>query len=154
MVRTEPKLLEEETVKDIAEKAVQNGAGPDDYLTFEDLSRKPRRAIEFDLTTVGADGKPKVGKLKFVGLNQREYDDLVAAHPPNMKDKTLGAQYDKDTFPPALVSAVSNRPKLTVEQAAALMASDNWSSGETLSLFLYAQRVSNAGIDVPFNDRG
>ena len=139
----------------LEEIATQATAEPtSEYLSFADLQRKPRRSISFDVTTIDEEGHPHVGKMKFVGLPPKEYDDLVAAYPPSGREKAMGAAYDADTFTPALIAAVSNQPRLSVEQVKDLIESGSWSSGEAMSLFLYAQRACNAGIDVPFNDRG
>lgn len=140
-----------DAVEEVAAKAADTPIG---YLDFAALKRKPRRSVELEVTTTDEHGDTMVGKMKFLGLSPKEFDDLVASCPPSAREKALGAQYDVDTFTPALIAKVSYQPKLTVEQVKELIDSGAWTSGEVMSLFLYAQRVCQSGIDVPFNDRG
>ena len=58
----------------------------------------------------------------------------------------------RTAFP--LVAACSLEPKLSPEQARELSKHENWSTGEFTSLFIAANRVTNAGLDVPFNEGG
>jgi hypothetical protein len=88
-----------------------------------------------------------------LAINAKAYDNLTADHPPTSKEKALGATYNVDTFAPALISAVSCTPKLTVDQATALYKSPEWSGGEAGNLFMNAARVCNSGLDVGFNGR-
>lgn len=122
--------------------------------TFAALKRKPRRTIEFPVATQDEDGKEHQLLIKYQALSATEYDELVEKHPPTPKEKSLGAVYNIKTFAPALISAVSLVPRMSVEEATEIYNSEDWSGGEVASLFIYAQRVCNAGIDIPFNDRG
>jgi hypothetical protein len=141
-----------DTLEKIAAKATQNGKPR--KATFADLTRKPRRKIEFTITTADENGGTIEVGMRFKALNPDEYDEVVAAHPPKPADKQKGAVFNIDTFAPALISAVSDDPPLSYEEAAEIYKSKEWSSGEITSLFLYAQRVCNSGLDIPFNDRG
>jgi hypothetical protein len=136
------KILEE-----VAAKAVTTEA------TFELLMAKPRRSLSFDVTTCNADGDEVVLKVKYLAIDGKAYDDLTAAHPPTAADKKAGGTYNVDTLAPALISAVSSVPKLTVAQATSLYKSPDWSGGEVGNLFMNAVRVCNAGLDVPFSAR-
>lgn len=136
-------------VEKVAAKALK---GPR-KATFSDLTKKPRRTLTFAITTQDEDGDLSL-ELKFQAVSAKEYDDLVSAHPPKPKDKANGAAFNLDTFAPALISAVAVEPRLSVEEAAEIYNSPEWSGGEISTLFYNAQRVCNAGLDVPFNDRG
>jgi hypothetical protein len=137
----------ETTVEKVAEKAIAGTA------TFDQLIKKPRRTLSFTVTTLDEDGEEQLLKMKYRALPSKEYDDLISEHPPTTKEKQAGAVYNVDTFAPALISAVSVEPRLSVEQATELYKSPQWSGGEIATLFFNAQRVCNAGLDVPFNAR-
>ena len=121
--------------------------------TFDQLRAKPRRVLKFDVNTVDEDGEDISLSMKYRALSSKEYDKLLEKHPPSTREKAKGATYTVDTFAPALISAVSAEPQLTVEQATELYNSDEWSGGEISTLFVNALRICNAGLDVPFNGR-
>lgn len=119
--------------------------------TLDDLLAKPIRTSSFTITLPTADGGVRQVRLKFQALDGDAYDALVAAHPPKKKQRESGATWDSETFPPALIAAVSVIPKMTVEQARELYKSRNWAAGESLNLFSEAVAVCSRGLDVPFN---
>lgn len=126
-------------------------------VSIDELFGKPRRTTSFDVTVAGADGEPITRKMRYRAISGKAYDRLVADHPPTAQQQAEAngaAAFNLDTFAPALIAAVSLEPKLTYEQAERLWSSDDWSGGETSSLFFNAQRVCNSGIDVPFSGRG
>ena len=124
--------------------------GPRPAATFDQLMKKKRRTAEFTIPSVGDDGETVDLVMRYRAIGSSEYDRLIAAHPPTKEQQKNGAIYNSDEFAPALISAVSSEPKLTVEQAATLFRSDEWSSGEAGSLFINALRLQNAGLDIPF----
>ena len=145
-------MSDTDTIEQIADKHL-NGNEPR-KATFADLIKKPRRKLDFTVTVADGEGNDQVLGLVFQGLNPKEYDDLVAAHPPTSAERSKGAVYNAKTFPNALIAAVSYEPKLDYDQVEALRSSEAWSSGEFMTLFFNAQTVCNAGLDVPFNARG
>ena len=147
MSNTSASTTEETKVEEVAAKAVSGAA------TFDRLIKKPRRSLSFNVATLDEDGEELLLSMKYLALSSKEYDDLVAANPPTAKEKQAGAVYNVDTFAPALISKVSSEPKLSIEQATELYKSPDWSGGEIMTLFFNAQRVCNAGLDVPFNAR-
>jgi len=121
--------------------------------TFAQLRAKPRRTLSFTVTTTDEDGDELALRIKYRAISSKEYDDLIAEHPPTQKEKQAGAVYNVDSFAPALIAAVSAEPKLSIEQATELYKSPDWAGGEIATLFFNAQRVCNSGLDVPFNAR-
>lgn len=119
--------------------------------TFDVLIKKPVRETAFFVHIRDDSGHAKPVRIRYKAMAPKAFDELVAAHPPTTKEERKGAQWNKDSFPQALVAAVSLVPKLTVEQANELLESDNWSSGESQQLFLNAINVCQSGLDVPFN---
>jgi hypothetical protein len=142
-------ITEHDTVEEIAAKAVAKKTA-----TFDALIRKPKRVLEFSVTTQDESGDPVALQMKFQAMGGKDYDKLIEAHPPTASQKRQNASFNIDTFAPALIAAVSLEPRLSVEQAEQLWISPDWSGGEASSLYLNAQRVCNSGLDVPFNDRG
>lgn len=135
------------TVEEVAAKAVSGDA------TFDLLMAKPRRSLSFEVTTQNADGDEVVLKMKYLAISSKDYDDLIAEHPPTATDKKAGQTYNMETFAPALIAAVSSVPKMTAAQATRIYKSAAWSGGEVGNLFMNAVRVCNAGLDVPFSAR-
>lgn len=121
-----------------------------EIATFDELFGKPKRRLEFTVTA-GKDGQVVTRRMVFLALNGDEYDSLTAAHPPTPKQKSENHTWNPDTFPPALISAVSQQPKLSVEQAAALWKHKDWSAGEQATLFSRALEVCQSGLSVPFS---
>lgn len=138
-------VLSSETTQALSEAVAAQDA------TLDDLLAKPVRTSSFTVTLPGADGGVRQVRLKFQGLDGDAYDELVAAHPPKRKQADKGATWDSDTFPPALIAAVSVIPTMTVEQARELYKAKNWAAGEMLNLFSEALAVCSRGLDVPFN---
>jgi hypothetical protein len=130
----------------------RNGAVP--TASVEELLGKPRRTLSFQLTIEDEDGNPLTRTIIYKAISSNEYDKLLEEHPPTAKQREDSASMNIDTFAPALISAVSHEPKLTYEQAEQLYTDPSWSGGEIGTMYFNAQRVCNAGLDVPFNVRG
>lgn len=122
--------------------------------TLDHLRKKKRREADVPITLQDDDGEDVQMTLRFRAISSRQYDKLVSEHPPTPKQKDDGAIYNINNFAPALISAVSLDPKLSVEDASELYNSDDWSGGEIGGLFLAALRLCNAGLDVPFTVSG
>lgn len=122
--------------------------------TKDDLFKKKRRESTVTLPTTDDAGNLIELQLRFRAIGSVEYDDLVAKHKPTPQQAKDGAAYNVDTFAPALISAVSLDPSLSVEDATALYQSPDWSGGEVSGLFIGALRLCNAGLDVPFTEAG
>ena len=134
-------------VEEVAAKAVSGDA------TFDLLMAKPRRSLSFDVTTQNAAGDEVVLRMKYLAISGKAYDEMIAEHPPTAADKKANQTYNMETFAPALISAVSCIPKLSITQATSIYKSGAWSGGETGNLFMNGVRVCNAGLDVPFSAR-
>lgn len=120
------------------------------YATFDAMAKKKRRRSEFTVT-LDPDEGPK--RFLFVALSPTEYDELVTEHPPleRHKAKDPSANVNGDTFPPALLARVCQKPKMTEEQWAEVWANENYTSGERGSLFWEANGLCNRPLDLaPF----
>jgi hypothetical protein len=121
--------------------------------TVEDLLSKPARRQEVQITVPGEKGD-QVLSLQLVAISAREYDDLLAGHPPTKEQEKDGQSYNGDTFGPALIAAVVADPKISVEQAGEIWTGETWSRGEIRDLFLACVNLCSKGLDVPFTSAG
>lgn len=148
-VDTDAPVVDTSIIEKVAKEAL-NGAA---VATFAALRAKPRRTITFPVNTVNEEGVEVVVTVKYRALPSNDYDELQAAHPPTAEQKRNGQIYNVDTFAPALISAVSWEPKMTVDEAREIYTSPDWSGGELSTMLIKAMQVCNAGLDVPFNAR-
>jgi hypothetical protein len=139
--------------KSIPEKVASETLNGAAIATFAALRAKPRRTMTFPVNTVDEDGTEIAVLMKYRALPSKKYDEMIEAHPPTAEQKKQGQIYNIDTFAPALISAVSYEPLLSVEEAAEIYNSPDWSGGELTTLFIKAMQVCNAGLDIPFNAR-
>lgn len=79
----------------------------------------------------------------FRSLGRRKFEDLMVEHPPTDKQRRVTKErgwdppeFNKDTFPPALVFACLQSPEMTYEEVIEIFESDDWSGAETTALFL------------------
>lgn len=118
--------------------------------TFNDLLHKPARSRELVLRVPNDDGDVIDLVVNLRAIGAKDYDDLIAKHPPTAEQKKEGGSYNVDTFAPALIAACSHEPKLTPNEAAEIWNSPDWSRGEIMELFLASVEVCSKGLDVPF----
>lgn len=117
------------------------------------LSKRKRRDI-VNIPMTDEDGEEFTVTVEYAALSSTSYDKLLAKFPPSASQRKEGLSYDIDGFAPALISAVAVEPLISLEDATALYFSDDWSAGELGTLFLAAQRLCNAGLDVSFTGAG
>lgn len=107
-----------------------------------------RVALEQTKELVSAD----LAELVFWALPGSEYKQLVRAHPPNAEDQAehqrihgVPAEFDADTFAPALISASCVEPKMTESEVLSLRGSESgWSEAEYNRLFQLALMVNQS----------
>lgn len=116
--------------------------------TFAALSKKKKAEKEVPIFITG----DKM-TLLFRALGSTEYDILVSKHPPTKEQKADDANFNMDTFGPALISKVCIEPELTYEQVTDMWNAPEWSRGDLMYLFTEAVEINNRGFDVPFSER-
>lgn len=114
--------------------------------TLESLLKKTPRTVTVEVS-LGADAK---ASMLFKALGSKAYDELIAEHPPTSADKKDGGVWNSETFPPALIAECSLEPRMSVEDAASLWKSEDWSRGELFDIFTRLVRLNQEGLDVPF----
>lgn len=117
------------------------------FATIDQLLSKPARTRE---VRVDVNGDKVTIKLQAIG--SKEYDALLAAHPPTKAQKADGGVFNPDTFGPALLAKSMVDPVVSDEQATELWNSDLWSRGELSDLFYAAVELNNKGMNVPFTE--
>jgi hypothetical protein len=122
--------------------------------TLDQLKSKPRATMEFSIYIADEDGDKTEVTLKYRAIGAKEYDKLVAKHPPKTEQRAEGASFNMDTFAPALIAACCVEPEMSREDAQALWDSEDWSRGDLMVLFRNAVELNNRGIDIPFSDNG
>jgi len=122
--------------------------------TLDLMKNKPRATSEFSIFIKDEDGETQELTLKFQAIGARNYDKLVAKHPPKPEQRAEGASFNMDTFAPALIAAVSVDPEISVEDANEIWSSEDWSRGDLMVLFRNAVELNNRGIDIPFSENG
>jgi hypothetical protein len=122
--------------------------------TLDMLKNKSRNTTEFSLFLSDGNGGSNEVTLKYQAIGMVAYDKLVAKHPPKPEQRAEGSSFDMDTFAPALISACSVEPEMSVEEAKEIWNSEEWSRGDVMVLFRNAVELNNRGLDVPFSANG
>lgn len=120
--------------------------------TFDRLSKKKPVEREVKISLMGDDGEVEDLTMLFRAISSLAYDNLINKYPPTAKQKLENATYDIEKFGPALIAACAVEPDLSYDEAKSLWDSDEWSRGETMSLFGNAVELCNKALNAPFFD--
>lgn len=137
------KLIEARRADRRAESG-KSGTGFDYRSQVDDIQAKIDELIE--------EGKASEQEFLFRSIGAKSYDNLIADYPPTPSQKKAGKQVDVDKFVPALISAASYEPKITLEQATQIYESEDWSQGEVNKMFLAAQAANETTRDIPLSN--
>lgn len=106
--------------------------------------KRRRKTINLDI------GGEKI-KLTFQAISSAALDKLQSQHPPTAAQRAAGnANFNRETFPPALISACSINPEISVEDAEEIWNSEDWSTGELNFLFDTVISLCMEGLDIAF----
>jgi hypothetical protein len=123
----------------------------EDKVSLKDQFLKKKKRVDKQKITL--DGN--VVEVTVEALPQRQFDDLVAAHPKRRnkeEDDLIGA--NSKTFPPALFAASVKNPQMSHEEWTDVWTSEEWSPGELGHLLNIVLGTTSRGFDVPFGGRG
>lgn len=106
-----------------------------------------------DLEALRARGvnEDAVVAVRFRSIGRHAWDDLIRTHAPTEEQvaeaKAAGMaelNFNSETFPPAVVAASLDEPKLSADEVAALWESPEWNQAELGILFAAALEVNNS----------
>lgn len=120
--------------------------------TLDLLKGKKRAVSKFKIYLPDEDGSNMELELTYRAIGAREYDKLVGKHPPTTEQRADGANFNLDTFAPALIAAVAVEPELSEADAKEIWNSPEWSRGEVFELWRKAVDLCNRGLDIPFTE--
>jgi hypothetical protein len=83
--------------------------------------------------TLPVDTGEQLVELTLTALPRKQYRELIEAHPPGESD-SKEADWNGDTFPPALIQACISDPPFTLEEATEFW--DTWEASEVGRVFL------------------
>jgi hypothetical protein len=87
--------------------------------------------------------------LRFRSIGRHAYDDLIRQHPPtpDQQDEAKEAggtlNFNPETFPPAVVAACLEEPRLSVDEVTEMWESAEWNQAELAELFSAAVDVNS-----------
>lgn len=90
----------------------------------------------------------------FKSVGRFRYDELVLANPPTKEQKKDKAEFNADTFPPALVAESCVDPEMSLEDAVEIFASPDWNGAELRKIFFGALEVNTETGDIPLSRDG
>lgn len=117
------------------------------------LSNEPDEApkIQEQINTLVEESKDTEVVFTFKSVGRFRYDELVTAHQPTKEAKKEGAEFNADTFPPALVAESCVEPKMSLEDATEIFASPDWNGAELRRIFFGALEVNTETGDIPLS---
>jgi len=120
------------------------------------LSNEPDKApaIEKQIEALVEESKATEVIFTFKSIGRYRYDELVTAHPPTKDAKKEGAEFNADTFPPALVAESCVEPEMSLSDAAEIFASPDWNGAELRRIFFGALEVNTETGDIPLSRGG
>lgn len=108
-------------------------------------------AEEVEVLRARAVDEDAVVAVRFRSIGRVAWDDLLDRHPPTdeqtaeAKKAGLGAlNFNSDTYPPAVVAASLDDPKLTAAEVLDMWDSPDWNGAELQVLFAAALEVNSA----------
>lgn len=90
----------------------------------------------------------------FKSIGRLNYDELVSQHPPTKEAKKDGADFNAETFPPALLAAACSDPEISLEEAVDMFDDPDWNNAELRALFFGALEVNTETGEIPLSRSG
>jgi len=129
------------------------------------LSNTPDKAGEImkQIEELVEASQDTVVTFSFKSIGRFRYDELAGEHPPDEDAKKEGAEFNADTFPPALVHESCFEitphgedpiPGMSLEEAVDMFESPDWNGAELRRLFFGALEVNTETGDIPLSRDG
>lgn len=117
------------------------------------LTNEPDKApdIQEQIDALVEESQTTVVMFTFESIGRPNYDALVEEHQPSKEEQKKGAEFDAETFPPALISASCSDPEIPLEDAIAMFESPKWNNAELRLLFFGALEVNTETGDIPLS---
>jgi hypothetical protein len=130
-------------------RATRRAAAKANRATLKALLSKKPREKEVTLTLPG-ESEPVTFLFRSIGA--RDWESLVAKHPPTTAQRAEGQPFNTDTFPPALLSRVCVDPDISEDDWVEIWSSPDWNRGEIADLYGQAVTLCTQGFDIPFSE--
>jgi hypothetical protein len=110
------RLCDDTDIRDRYMAAKRRAEEADAYLNALDKDTDPEARTAYQKQAAGAQAELAEAQkdytahtivLRFEALERQELKDLMAKHPPSEQDEASGADWNEDTFMPALIAAAS-----------------------------------------------
>lgn len=113
--------------------------------TLADLLEKPPRERELSIVL-----SKDVGPVTFLlrSISNVDFDKLVTKHPPTLEQKAESANYNQNTFAPALLAVCVVEPEASAAEWDKIWNGKNWSRGEIGDLFFACMGLCNSGLEL------
>jgi hypothetical protein len=138
-----------ETEDFVPNRATRRAAVKANRATLKALLSKKPREKEVSLTLPG-ESEPVTFLFRSIGA--RDWESLVAKHPPTTAQRAEGQPFNTDTFPPALLSRVCVDPDIPEDDWMEIWSSPDWNRGEIADLYGQAVTLCTQGFDIPFSE--
>jgi hypothetical protein len=134
---------------DTAVLATQNGQREHAKRATLEMLRNKKPSEREVLTRLDPEGEQVSFLLR--AMSATGYDRLVTKHPPTAEQQVEGAQFNVDSFAPALMARVIIEPEAEESFWRERWDDQNWGRGEIASLYFACSELCNRGLDlVPF----
>ena len=147
-----PIQLDGELADKIADLRKLHIAARDADRMSNETDKAPAVLVEIEELVEASKATEVVFVFKSVG--RFRYDELVDENPPTKDQKADGADFNSDTFPPALVAEACIDPEMTLEDATEIFASPDWNGAELRKIFFGALEVNTETGDIPLSRDG
>lgn len=135
----------------VALRSLHSAARDQDRLSNES-DRAPQVQKQIDKLLKKAEKSIVVFTFKSIG--RLNYDELVSEHPPSKDQKKDGADFNAETFPPALLAAACSDPEISLEEAVDMFDDPDWNNAELRALFFGALEVNTETGEIPLSKSG
>lgn len=117
--------------------------------TKDTFGKKKPRELEFDFWI-----NDELVNVLMRAIGRKEYDAMLTACGPTVKQRAAGETYDQDTFAPKLLARVVIDPGMTEVDWRNTWNDDNWNRSELGELFFKAVDVCSTGVSADPTERG